>query len=546
VKNSFFLVIPSQQKNTERLALYEEEALRQWVRDLPVANPGLATRLFHDFIKAFNKTEMETQLRLDTLETLKPSFLDIEDYLRARLAKAGFPKGENEQKILDVVVSIEKEFTIGYWMIVRELTKRSIGWFQGKNTALAIQRTIKGLGNIVVTHYMMCLPVPDWVWIDLHSLYKLSVKVKKDATKVPDDLDRPSKTSTAAESYMQVLLLSLTQPAGLMQKEVQQVYSFLGKFGYLAHLVKKPVGVQMLQCAVLVDEDASPSFERGEQEQDADSERLYINFTDLYKTVDQRDKMVSDNHARFSTLNIAKSSIDKLPVELIDYLEQRWIGTELQGSACFKDRLDRHFSIGLESAYELQSTGTDNVKHPELEYLAESSSERALSCRFKKEGLISIGSLISFRKKDSPQNKRALGVVNKIIMPKKKNAGLDFELQVITPQMYAVTYCFLDSDKDKDKDVENSAQKALLFGIKNGVEDKRFIIIDSYILKEDDIVRLSMPQEAFLIILRDKKSIGLGYWQFECKRILESELETAKIVSKQDKTNRKKKGYDFI
>ena len=540
MKNSFFLVIPSQQKNTERLALYEEEALRQWVRDLPVANPGLATRLFHDFIKAFNKTEMDIQLRLDTLETLKPSFLDIEDYLRARLAKAGFPKGENEQKILDVVVSIEKEFTIGYWMIVRELTKRSIGWFQGKNTALAIQRTIKGLGNIVVTHYMMCLPVPDWVWIDLHSLYKLSVKVKKDATKVPDDLDRPSKTSTAAESYMQVLLLSLTQPAGLMQKEVQQVYSFLGKFGYLARLVKKPVGVQMLQCAVLVDEDAPPSFERGEQ--DADSEKLYINFTDLYKAVDQRDKMVSDNNARFSTLNIAKGSIDKLPAELIDYLEQRWIGTELQGSACFKDRLDRYFSIGLESTYELQSTGVENAQHSELEYLAESSSERALSCRFKKEGLISIGSLISFRKTDSPQNKRSLGVVNKIIMPKKKNAGLDFELQVITPQVYAVTYCLFDSDED----AENAVQKALLFGTKNSVEDKRFIIIDSYILKEEDIVRLTMPQEDFLIILRDKKSIGLGYWQFECKRIMESELDTAKIVSKKDKTNRKKKGYDFI
>ncbi|NOQ36853.1 MAG: hypothetical protein GQ569_13325 [Methylococcaceae bacterium] len=534
MKNSFFLVIPPQQKDSERLKLYEEETLRQWVTDLPVANPGLATRLFHDFIKEFNKTEMDVQLRIDTLETLKPNFYDIEDYLRARLTKAGFPKGENEQKILDVVVSIEKEFTIGYWMAVKELTKRTVGWFQGKNTALALQRTIKGLGNIAATHYMMCLPVPDWVWIDLHSLYKLSVKVKKDATKVPDDLDKPSRTSTAEESYMQVLLLSLTDPSGLMQKEISQLYSFLGKFAYLAHLEKKPVGVQMLQCVVLIDEDAPPEFEH--EEKPSDSGKMYINFSDLYKTIGQRDKMVSDAHARFSAISIPRGSTEKLPAELIDYLEQRWIGTELHGMACFTDRLDRFFSIGLETTYELQRSATLK-QNKELEYLAESSSERALSCRFEKEGIISIGSMISFRKVDAAGNKRSLGVVNKIIMPKQKNDGLDFEIQLIAPQIYAVSYTLMDEDKDQ----EHEPQKALLYGVKDELNDKRFIIVDSYSLKEQDVVKLVMPQDEFLILLLNKKNIGLGYWQFECKRVVETELDAIKPTAVV-----KKKGYDFI
>lgn len=532
MKNSFFLVLPPQQKNSDRLKLYQEDTLRQWVTDLPVANPGLATRLFHDFIKELNKTEMDVQLRLDTLETLKPSFFDIEDYLRARLSKAGFPKGENEQKILDVVVSIEKEFTLGYWMSVRVLTKRGVGWFQGKNTALAIQRTIKGLGNIVATYYMMCLPVPDWVWIDLHSLYKLSVKVKKDTTKVPDDLDRPSRTCTATESYMQILLLSLTEPAGLMQKEVKQVYSFLGKFGYLATLDKNPIGRQMLQCVALIDEDAPPEFERVEKP--SDSGKLYIDFTDLYKAIEQRDKMVSDKDARFSALNTPRGATEKLPTELIDYLEQRWIGTELHGMPCFSDRLDRFFSIGLETSYDLQRS-TAEEQDEELEYLAESSSEIALSCRFNKEGVISIGSLVSFRKVNTPQNKRSLGVVDKITMPKQKNTSLDFEIQLIASQIYAVDYTLMDEK-------EHETQKALLYGVKEGATDKRFIIVDSFSLKEKDLVKLSMPQDEFLIILLHKKSIGLGYWQFECKRVAGSNEESVKSAV----ATIKKKGYDFI
>lgn len=535
MKNSFFLVIPPQQKNADRLKLYEEQTLRQWVVDLPIANPGLATRLFHDFIKDLNKTEMDIQLRLDTLETLKPSFLDIEDYLRARLAKTGFPKAENEQKILEVVVSIEKEFTIGYWMAVRDLTKRTVGWFQGKNIALAIQRTIKGLGNIVVTHYMMCLPVPEWVWLDLHSLYALSVKVKKDTTKVPDDLDRPSRTSTPEESYIQVLLLSLTDPSGLMQREVQQVYNFLGKFSYLAHLDKKPVGAQMLQCSVLVDEDIAPAFDRSESATH-ESNKLYINFTDLYKAISQHDnRMVSDKEGRFNAITIPKGESNKLPVELIDYLEQRWLGNELHGMPCFADRLDRYFSIGLETTYELQNAGTSTAAS-ELEYLAESSSERALSCRFRKEGVISIGSLISFRKVDAPQNKRSLGVVSKIIVPKQKNSSLDFEVQVVASLIQAVGYSIPDAPKAGLEDTNNTL-KALFY---QAVDNKTFIIVDSFLLKEGDVLKLSPPQEEYLINLKDKKNVGLGYWQFECERVVETSAEPERHVVQQ------KKGYDFI
>jgi len=530
VKNSFFLVLPSQQKNSEHLKLYEEETLNQWIIDLPTANQGLTTRLFHDFIRTFNKTSMDVQLRLDTLETLRPIFFEIEDYLRIRLCKMGFPKGENERKILEVIVSIEKEFTISYWAVVKELTKRGVGWFQGKNTALAIQRTIKGLGNIVVTHYMMCLPVPDWIWIDLHSLYKLSIKVKKNNTKIPDDLDNPSDASTAEENYIQILLLSLTDPGGLMQKEVQQVYSFLGKFSSLAYLQKKPVSMQMLQCVVLVDEDAPPEFERIEQV--SNSCKLYINFTELYKAMEQRDKMVNEKSVRFNPINIPGEKTKKLPHELIDYLEQRWIGTELHGMPCFVNRLDRIFSIGLETTYELQHSDKSS-QDQDLEYLAQSSSERALSCHFKKEGLISTGSLVSFRKIDSPRNQRSLGKVDKIIMPKHKSNKLDFEIKLIASKIYAVSYT-LEGNKDK-----NVLQKALFYTKKDDNKERRFIIVDSYLLKESNVIELTLSPDIFWVELRNKKNIGLGYWQFECKR-------KTKTKTKTEKVSKEKKGYDFI
>ena len=60
--------------------------------------------------------------------------------------------------------------------------------------------------------------------------------------------------------------------------------------------------------------------------------------------------------------------------------------------------------------------------------------------------------------------------------------------------------------------------------------------MDSFMIKDGDILTMFMGRESFPIILMGRKNIGLGYWQFECRRILEKQLQT------QDK----KKGYDFI
>jgi cyclic-di-GMP-binding protein len=201
VKNSFYLVIPKQKNDPQLIATFAEPALRQWMVELPTANPGLATRLFQDLINDLISLEMTTANRLNALELLRPQFLMIEDYLRSRLIKFGFPKGEIEKKIFTLVVMVEKQFTIGYWSVVRDLTRREIGWLQGKNTALAIQRTIKGLSNIVITHYMMSYPVPDWIWFDLHSLYKLAVKLGKEHSRVSDQTGMFSKSSGVEDSY---------------------------------------------------------------------------------------------------------------------------------------------------------------------------------------------------------------------------------------------------------------------------------------------------------------------------------------------------------
>lgn len=525
MKNSFFLVIPAQQNNPQRLKEFEAKALQHWITELPTANPGLATRLVHDFLLDFNAIEMNIQLRLNALELLRPSVYDIEEYLRSRLIKAGFPKEENEKKILTVLISIEKEFTIGYWMVLKELTKRDVGWFQGKNAALTIQRCIKGLSNIIVSHFIMGMPIPDWVWIDLHSLYSLSVKIKNDTTKVNND---PGKSSSPEDCYRQILLLSLADPTGLMQKELLLVYSFIETLGSLVSLKKEPVNGQQIQCVVLTDEDKAPhcQFEASAKN---DSATLYLDFTKLFKAFKQKEKWINAAEARFSSMHALKNNIEKPSAELLDYLEQRWLGIDLQGIPFFSDRSDRYIAVGLESTHELQNA-LESTGEKDLEFLVQSASDRLLSGIFTKTGVLSVGSLVSFRKADSPQHKRSLGIVNKVIVD-KQSGRINFGMQLLAHQSIAVTYIQLE-EAGKD-----TPQKGLFYNAKELEDEKNYIITDSFMLKDSDIIRMFLDNEDFPVVLSSRKNVGLGYWQFECRRVAEKSKPTSAQA---------KKGYDFI
>jgi len=530
VRNSFFLVIPTQTADPVGIELYAEAALKQWIDELPRANLSLATRLVHDFLQESNKLKMPAQQRLEFLEVLRPSYLAIEEDLRSRLIKSGFPKSENEHKIYAILVAIEREFSIGYWTIAKEQTRRELSWFQGKDAALAIQRVIKGLTSIVVSQYIMSLPIPEWVWIDLHSLYKLGIKIKKETTKVADSSCLVSQSSSIQDSYKQLMLLSLSDPTGLMPKEIQQVYEFTELLSATISFSAREVANAPRQCVIYQDEDQAVSFlEPGKQAQSGLV--LYVDFSKLYKVFQKKDKLRNDIDGRYSTLKLSPKA-DQLPIELLDYLEQRWQGELLVGASLFKDRLSRYFSVGLGSACGLQDSNYKEGQSTDKEYLAETTSEHGLTCGFDTPAMLSIGSFISFRKVDQPRHNRSVGIVNKVLM-QRNTRNVQFEISLLAPHAFLAEY----TDAKEGGDGEGASHRqALIYGVKepNGSE-KSCLIVESFMLKESSVIQLYLNDKNFPVVLRNRKNIGLGYWQFDCRQIGQQEVAT--------KAN---KGYDFI
>jgi len=537
VKNSFFLVIPPQENKPERKSEFEAKALDQWLFELPTANPGLATRMLHDFIKEFNTVAMSVEMRLAALEQIRPKFLVIEDYLRSRLIQKAFPKEENDLKILQVLTSMEREFTIGYWMALKELSNRKIGWFQGKHVALSLQRCIKGLSGVVISHFIMGMPVPDWVWIDLHSLFKLSLKLEKATVRAPDPSNSINKASSPEECYRQILLLSLSRPTGLMQKEIFLTYHFIESLFPFFTISTAAIEGQRIQFVVLTDED-KPPFTQLDLDTPHYSTTLYLDVTKLLKALENKQKFIAQNETRFASMHVLKSQEEKPSAELLDYLAQRWAGIELQKESPFSDRLDRLIAIGIVPAHDLQSLDPAISHHvqsdiTDQEMLAHSESEKLLFIIFNKIGCISVGNLISLRKTDQAVHKRALAVVNELIVAKQYNK-ISFGLNILTTNYNAVEY-YTNNSTDS-----SNALKALFYNTDEQFGGASFLIVDNFMLKEGAKVMMRLHEEIYGLILRERTNIGLGYWQFECHRLASGGNES------KSESSISNKGYDFI
>lgn len=534
MKNSFYLVIPKQQNESSRLKEFEAKALQQWLDDLPNANLALATRLIHDFVLELNTLAMPSQLRLDVLERIGPNVYIIEDYLQGKLIKSSFPKNENEHKIFEVLISIEKECAIGYWTTIKEFTHRDAGWFKGKNTALSIQRCIKMLGCIVTNYFIMRLSIPDWIWIDLHSLYKLSLTVNHNATKVVNNLKQLPTTLSPEACYQHILLLSLADTTGLIQKEIPIVYDFIQSIPPLISFKNVPIVSQKVQCLIQTDEDKPPYFQT-DIEHETDNYLRYLDLTHLYKFLDQQIKLSNRIDPAFlDTLFGTNKSTIKLPAELMNYLQQRWFGIELQSSSLFSDRFDRYMTIGLSSAHDLRSvssataTQAKSITEEQEEFLVQSASDKLLTAVFKESGVLSVGSLVSFRKKNEPADTRSLGITN-MVSAANQAGKIIFGVQLLAASFYAV---LLKPRRAADKD---APQKGIFYNVKESNVEKNYIITDYFMLEDNDIIDLFIEQESFPVTMKNRKNIGLGYWQFDCQRLVEQATQ-----------GHSKKGYDFI
>jgi len=221
--------------------------IRNWVKDLPIANIDETGQQLYKTLAAFNRTELPTLDRAESIELFREPVRHVNSNMALINTDMGFPMEPREKTAARLSCELSAEIAISYKIIIKELLAKGNTNFDQKLLIVAIHRALRYLGQAL---FQSCLsyssPRPG-VWREIHFLYAWSVQnhvhsipVKETATQSWEQ-EYPS----IEDLYKCHVLMSATSPQRLRQPQIRSIHAQLYEWSRLI----KPVSPQ----------DASPN-----------------------------------------------------------------------------------------------------------------------------------------------------------------------------------------------------------------------------------------------------------------------------------------------
>lgn len=531
VKNLYFLSVTQRENNEEEAEAFRSKPLKQWIAELPTANYGMTTRLFHDKVLVMNKTEMDVGVMLDALDLLYPTYNVIYEFLVSRIVNKGFPLTPDDQKVGQLAETVTKDFFTSHWILLEKLlSNKSPGWRQGKAIPVYIERILSGLSQILIVRYLLHIPTPDWIWLDIHSLYRLAEEKGKEAIKIKENSKLFGSQATIALLYKQILLLCLADPYGMNQREILEIYYEISNWGSAANLLTTVPTQDKGLCVVYLDEDKPPVWEQSlDNLDDSDSRFMILELSPLVQKLSGLMQSVDPTIGRFDLIQKPVDGSLTVSHSLLEYLLDQWSGNSAEPMTLYQDKKPRLLSIGLKATHQQLNPPTNPEEKILGDWLVTINDDQSMRCEFDQAEQISIGSLVSSKRVDIENAKRIMGVVRRIWM-ERLDGAVHFEILVLTSQVIAAGIQPIKAKKDLQV-----YQRVLLFFTDSEVDKKGRVILETQKLKNGSRVQLLMQSDTVTVALNNRCNVGIGYTQFDCTPIAEEKRE---ILPPQ--------GYDFL
>lgn len=498
MKTLFYLTPPKQVKNDTIAYCYCDESVERWLDD--ITNIKEAGQQLHNYVRDMNTVQLDNKARLSALEKLKPYFDKLKISLHPKMASAGYPKEYDVLDAVKLIIAIDKEFAKGYWSILKELKEKKSFFFKNKNIGLSLYRILESFSEINLYLKVNGEPYPSMIWLDIHSLYAMSLKLGINGEQILiDNKEGPC----IGFLYNRIILFSLLDFSALLPREIFTSYSIVGEVSELIKIIDNPVYGKKNQCVIVVDEDVAPCWLSNYTK----SKKCRFIVTSAIISYMAKKKLTIDKKAsRFSPANLFKTGA--ICSELINNVELMLYGDYTPTRLLFTDRVSCYFSMGLSQAFNFRNNLEDNDSS--VEYFAETSSDKFLSTNCENNGILSIGSLISLRKESSEKWNRVLCVVKTIKVTQRSK--VIFDLSLVTLQ-YNVAYLEIINNVNKEPRIE-----VLIFDVSHGNEPvQKYFITESFLLDINAHYTLILPKKSFEIVISEQTHIGVSCLQYKFK-----------------------------
>lgn len=253
------LKIP-RKKTTAWVAETTPKATRAWLNSLPYSDNHRTTRELYRSLYTLNRLEIDLVKRADILELYRTPVNTVTASLQQTLGQQSLPLAENLRRMMEMMRELNREMSIGYKIVLLDQQGSWKHRLLNKSPALAVERSMRYLGELLVHCYHTYLPYPSQVWLELNELYRYSELTGVLDAPVKIDLGRDVGETSIAERYKQICLLGACNPYQLPQGEARKIHTFLYRWAnktVLRRLDTMPTTAACFQIDLL--RDAPPT-----------------------------------------------------------------------------------------------------------------------------------------------------------------------------------------------------------------------------------------------------------------------------------------------
>lgn len=224
--NSPVLSLPGKKDSAWIVETRPKEA-EAWLASLPMADAsGTAKQIFQALV-SLNRLEVDVRDRLAVMELYRAPVAHVCDALQVNFAHLALPLGEKQRQLAEFLRQLQIEMAYGYKHVIADLLASRSPWTKRGVAAMAIERSIHYLGEVLLRSYAVYMPYPPGTWREIHELYRIAEEGNQHLEPIPDARPLVNELSTIQRSYLRVVLLGIAGPYQLPQMECLQVNQYL-------------------------------------------------------------------------------------------------------------------------------------------------------------------------------------------------------------------------------------------------------------------------------------------------------------------------------
>lgn len=199
------------------------EDTRKWLAELPLADGAQTAKLLYQALFTLNRMPLDVADRLTIMEFYREPVTVATAALQTHFTHVALPLRPRQKQLADFLLQLHMEMAYGYKHVVESGQHQRKPW-EDEDFCLALERSVRYLGEVLLRAYQVYMPIPTGVWQEIHSLYRYAEQHACEQQALADD------DVTIASSYLQVLMLGLCGPYQLPQNECHQVNAFLARW----------------------------------------------------------------------------------------------------------------------------------------------------------------------------------------------------------------------------------------------------------------------------------------------------------------------------